>query len=182
MPRWTVRYRRGERKTKNRFVDDPGAGKQQQASLNKGGEIFNLAVAVLVIGIGGFVGDSNRKIGQQRSDQIEPGMRGLRENAQAAGGEANDNLEAGDDHCGQNGISRGRALLRAHHVRGRNGRTAGHAGIIAGQGRNAPSDCVTLRWVMTIDLEVHPRPIVKGRGQAGGRRTSEIAEAPMIQC
>jgi hypothetical protein len=42
------------------FIDDPGTGEQQQAGLNKRGKVFDLAVAVLVVGVSGFVGNSDR--------------------------------------------------------------------------------------------------------------------------
>ena len=81
-----------EEQAHDRFVDHPGAGQQKQAGFNEGGEVFDLAVAVLVVGVGGLVGDSDGEIGEQRRDQIEGGVRGFGENAQAAGGDADDDL------------------------------------------------------------------------------------------
>src|SRR5579872_592375 len=40
------------------FVDDPCAGDQQEGCLDKGREVFNFTVTILVIGIGGLVGNS----------------------------------------------------------------------------------------------------------------------------
>ena len=68
------------------FVDDPDAGQQQQAGFEEGGEALDFAVAVLMIGVGGLVGDANRKIGKRRGDQVESRVRGFGEDAQAAGG------------------------------------------------------------------------------------------------
>ena len=106
------------------LVDDPGAGQQQQAGFDEGGKVFDFAVAVLVVGVGGLVGDADRKKGQQRCDQIEPGVRGFGENAEAAGGNADYDLEAGDDDRGQYRVPRGGALLGAHQLRRRKDRGA----------------------------------------------------------
>ena len=45
-------------------------------------------MAVLVIGVGGLIGDADRKIGKERRDQIQCRVRGFGENSQAACGDA----------------------------------------------------------------------------------------------
>ena len=50
------------------FVDDPDTGEQEQAGLDKGGEVFYLAMPVLVIGVGRFVGDAYGKKRYEGSD------------------------------------------------------------------------------------------------------------------
>ena len=74
------------------------------------------AVAVLMIGVGGLVGDADREKSQQRGDQVEAGVRGFRKNTQAAGAESHHDFQPGNDDGGQNGISRSRALLGAHQI------------------------------------------------------------------
>ena len=71
-----------EKQAHDRFVDDPGAGQQKQAGFNEGGKIFDFAVAILVVGVGGLVGNSDGEIGEQRGDQIERGVRGFGEDSQ----------------------------------------------------------------------------------------------------
>ncbi len=43
------------------FVDDPGAGQQQQPGFDERRKVFNFTVAVLMVGIGGLVGNADRK-------------------------------------------------------------------------------------------------------------------------
>ena len=43
------------------FVDDPDTSQQQQAGFDESGKVFDLAVTELVVGIGGKIGDANRK-------------------------------------------------------------------------------------------------------------------------
>ena len=74
--------------TQRRFVDDPGTGQQKQAGFDECGKILDLAVTVLVVGVGGLVGDSDGEKCEQRSDQIEPGVSRFRQNAEAAGGDS----------------------------------------------------------------------------------------------
>src|SRR5437879_1589583 len=74
------------------FIDDDNAGEQQQASFDEGREILDFLVTVLVISVGGLVRQPDRNPGYNRRNQIEPGMRGLGQNAQAAGGDANKNF------------------------------------------------------------------------------------------
>ncbi len=118
------------------FVDDPDTGEQEQAGFEEGRKIFHFAVSVLVIGVGGLVGDSNRHQGDDRGDQIERGMQRFRKYAQAAGGDAHHNFQRGDGDRGQNGISRHRALFGAHRLRTVDRRRSRHSGIIAGRAEN----------------------------------------------
>jgi len=41
------------------LVDDPDTSQQEQAGFDEGGEIFYLAVSILMIGVGGLVGNTN---------------------------------------------------------------------------------------------------------------------------
>ena len=67
-----------KKQPRDRFIDDPDAGQQQQAGFDEGGKILKLAVTVLVIGIGGFVGNPHGKKRHQGGDQIQSGVRRLR--------------------------------------------------------------------------------------------------------
>ena len=79
--------------TQRSFVDNPGAGQQEQRRLDERGKILDFAVTVLMVGVGGLIGDPDRKKCQQRSDQIERGMRSFGKNAEAAGAEADHYFE-----------------------------------------------------------------------------------------
>ena len=63
-----------EEQTLGRFIDDPNASQQQQTGLDECGKIFYLAVAVLMLRVGRFVGDSNGKQRDDGSDQIQDRM------------------------------------------------------------------------------------------------------------
>ena len=112
------------------FVDDPDAGEQEQAGLDESGEVFHLAMSVLVIGVGRFVGDADRHQGDDGGDQIENGVQGFGKYAQAAGGYAHYNFQSGDGERGQNGVSGDGALFRAHGLRTVDRGRSGHSGII----------------------------------------------------
>ena len=50
-----------EEQPSDRLIDDPDAGQEQQTGFDEGGEVLYLAVAVLMVGVGRFIGDSHRK-------------------------------------------------------------------------------------------------------------------------
>ena len=77
-----------------RLVDNPDAGKEQQPSLDEGGEILDLAVPVLMGCVRGPVGNSHGEISDRGGHKIEARMCSLRQNAQAAGSDADNNLQA----------------------------------------------------------------------------------------
>ncbi len=55
-----------KKQPQTRFVDNPGAGEQQKPGLDKRGKILDLAVTILVVGIGRLVGDADGEKCQQR--------------------------------------------------------------------------------------------------------------------
>ena len=63
--------------TQPRFVNDRHARQQQQTGFKEGREVLDFAMAILVVSIGGFVGNADREERNQRRDQIQPGMRGF---------------------------------------------------------------------------------------------------------
>jgi len=60
-------------------------------------------VPVLVIGIGGLVGNPHGKERYQGGDQVQSGVCRFRQNSQRAGGDADDDFQAGDDQSRQHG-------------------------------------------------------------------------------
>ena len=102
-----------EEQTLARFVDDPDAGQQQQAGFDEGREALDLAVTVLVLGVGRLVGDTHREVGHERSHQVEPRVRRFGQNAQAAGGDSDHHLHHGDEDRGKNGIQSDAPFSRA---------------------------------------------------------------------
>ena len=80
----------------------------------KAEKFSNFAVAVLVVGVGRLVGDANREVGHRRGHQVEPGVRRFGENAQTAGGDADDHLQRRDADRGTDGVQRDGLLLALH--------------------------------------------------------------------
>jgi hypothetical protein len=74
--------------------------------------VLGLAVAVLVADVGRPSGDTDREEGQQRCDEVGPGMNRLRDQSQAARGEADGQLQRDERPSGRNGYER-RPPLRA---------------------------------------------------------------------
>src|SRR5262249_55465891 len=96
------------------FVDDDHAGKQKESSLDKGRKVFDFLVSVLVVGVGGLVGEAH---GDQRNDcrdQIEAGMSGLRKETEAATRNADKDFERSHGHGCKHRIGGDRALFEVH--------------------------------------------------------------------
>src|ERR1700723_3096563 len=66
------------------FPDNVQRRQQQQAGLDERGKALHFTVAIEVLRVWGFVRDTNRKISDDGSYQVEDGMQGLGENAEAA--------------------------------------------------------------------------------------------------
>ena len=98
----------------DRFIDDPDAGQQQQTGFDEGRKILELAVPVLVIGIRRLVGNPNRKKRHQGRDQVQSGVRRLRQNSQRAGRDPHHNFQAGDHQGRQHGVPGNVSLFPAH--------------------------------------------------------------------
>ena len=124
----------------DRLVDDPNTGKQEQTGFDKRGEILHLAMSVLMVGVGRLVGDSNRHQRDDCRDQIEHGVQGFGEYAQAAGGHAHHNLQSGNGQRRQHGVPCYVALFRAHGLRTVDDGRSGHSGNYSGQGGVRTSD------------------------------------------
>ena len=82
------------------FVDDPDRGGKHESGFHEGGKRFDLAVAVVVVVIRGTVGGAHAKEGDRGSDEIDAGVGGLREHAERAREDAGEQLEKGDEGCG----------------------------------------------------------------------------------
>ena len=89
---------------------DPDAGAEHEEGFDAGGEAFDLAVAVGVVGVGGAVGDLDGEEGDGGGDEVDAGVRGLGEHAEGAGEEAGEEFEQGDDEGGEDGEERGGTL------------------------------------------------------------------------
>ena len=93
------------------LVDDPDAGRQQQPGFDECREVFDFSVAILVLGVGGLVGDANGEVGDGCGHKVEARVCGLGQDSQAAGGNSHDDLQAGDRHRGIDRVQRDGSLL-----------------------------------------------------------------------
>ena len=78
-----------------RLPDHDAGEQEQQRSLGQRRHAFDLAVAVVVLLVGGLAGNAHREIGHHRRDQIEQRMGGFRQDCERAGGEADHGLGHG---------------------------------------------------------------------------------------
>jgi len=72
------------------FPNNPGAGDEEQGGLEDGAEVFELGVAIGVVGVGGLVGDAHGEVGDDGGDEVEAGVRSLGEHTQAVRAHADD--------------------------------------------------------------------------------------------
>ena len=93
------------------FVNDPDAGQKQESGFDESGEVLHFTVAVLVIGVGRFIREPelNRNVIYRRN-QIEPGVRGLRQNSQTSRCHAYDDFQRGNGRGCEHGTARDRAF------------------------------------------------------------------------
>ena len=75
---------------------------------------FPIWLGVAMVGVGRLIGNTDGKISDDSGDKVESGVSSFRENAQAAGGKADDDFETGDRNGGEDGIARHPALVLAH--------------------------------------------------------------------
>ena len=102
----------------NRLGDNPEARAQHDEGLNQGGERLSFAVAVVVVCVGGAVGDLDREQGDGGGDEVDGGMGRLAQHAERAGEHAGEQLEQRDDACSDDGENCGRALGSVRLARG----------------------------------------------------------------
>jgi len=69
----------------DRLVGDPDHGQEQQEGLDEGGQVLGLAMAVAVLRIGRLPRQAHGEEGQHRRGEVEGGVGGLGEDAEAAG-------------------------------------------------------------------------------------------------
>ena len=122
-----------------RLEDHHGREQEQQRRLGKRGDDFDLAVAVLMLGVGRLAGNAHGKIGEQRRREVDQGMAGFGQDRKRAGEEPNDALRRRQP--GRGGDRSERDLFLGVHLRplGRDGLMAGNRGVNA---RLAPF----MRW------------------------------------
>ena len=75
-------------KTLQRFPDHDAREQEQKRCLGERGDAFDLAVAVMVLLVGGLAGHAHREIGHHRCGEVDQRMRRLRQNGERAGGDA----------------------------------------------------------------------------------------------
>ena len=92
------------------FGENPDAGGEHQEGLDEGGEAFDLSVTVVVIFVGGPVGDLDGEEGDRSGAEVDAGVCGLGEHAQRAGEQSGQQLEQGNDQSGEDRQQRGRTL------------------------------------------------------------------------
>jgi len=90
----------------NCLIDDPGAGEEEEARFDQRREVFDLAVAVGVVAVGRLIGVAHGQQGDDGGHQVQSGMGGLGQDAQALGHEADDQLEGGKKQSGAHGDGR----------------------------------------------------------------------------
>ena len=73
-------------------------------------------MTVLVVGIGRLVGNAYREKSNYGSNQVEPGVGGFGEDAQAAGGDAHNYLEQRDGDGRKDRVAGHGPLFRPHRV------------------------------------------------------------------
>ena len=88
-------------------------------------------MAVVMSGVGRTVGDAHGEEGHEGSDEIKAGMGRLRENSQAARGNADDQLEDGNPKRGKQRVERNVALLFLHAFQHRIEFSRGHTAIVS---------------------------------------------------
>ena len=148
-----------------RFADDPDAGGEHDAGFDECGEGFDLAVAVVVVLVGGTVGDLDGEEGDGGGDEVDGGVGGFAQHAERAGDDAGDEFEQGDEGGGEDGEDGGRALggvrlgsgvlVRGRWAHGRDATAfaAAHAGGAALLARRR-------RWSMMAACDEHGRAMV----------------------
>jgi len=110
-PDGRVNRSRTEEESLDGFIDDPGASQKQEKRLGEGAEVFDLAVTVLVVFIGSAVADANGEECDEGRNEIEGGMGGFREDAEAAGEDADDRLHRREEDGGDDGGGRDESFL-----------------------------------------------------------------------
>lgn len=116
-----------------RLDEDPDAGGEEQDGLQERGEVFDLAVPVVVFVVGGAHRDADREEGEERGREIQSGVHRFREDPQAVGGEPHDELRAREDDCRRDRGQRHRAFF----VRGFR-RVENSKGDLGLRGRSTP--------------------------------------------
>ncbi len=75
------------------FPDDVERGEEEQAGLDERGKALHFFVAVEMFGVRGLFRDANRKVGDDRGDQVQNRMQRFGEDSQAARHRRQENLQ-----------------------------------------------------------------------------------------
>ena len=100
-----------DKKAPDGLVDDPGAGGEQEDGLDEGREILDLAVAVGVFVVGRLVGEMDGQERDDGRDEVEGGVGGLGQDAEAPRRKADDELHPRQEDRRDDGVRRRRLLF-----------------------------------------------------------------------
>ena len=92
------------------FIDDVDGGEEEQAGFDEGGEIFKFAVAVGVALVGRLIGNADGEKGDDGGDEVEAGVQGFGENAEAVCAKDEEGFKAEEKRGGTN-TEKGGAFL-----------------------------------------------------------------------
>src|SRR5579863_5803886 len=94
---------RMEQQSLKYLPDDVERGEKQEARFDERGKALDLAVAVEMLGVRGLVGSHHGKRRDHRSNEVQSGVQGLRENSQAPGKNGQENLQRQQDNSRTDG-------------------------------------------------------------------------------
>ena len=104
---------------------------KQQRRLGERGDALDLAMAVLVLGVGRLAGNAHGEIGQQRRRKIDQRMAGFRQDGERAGEKADDGLRRRQPSRRGDRSERGFFLVVHLRPLGRDGLMAADRGVNA---------------------------------------------------
>jgi hypothetical protein len=93
------------------FESHAGGEQKQQSGFGKRRHAFDLAVAVLMLGVGRLAGDAHCRIGQHRRSKVQERVTGFGQDRQRAGENADHCLGDGQRRGGGNRSQRGFFLI-----------------------------------------------------------------------
>ncbi len=79
----------------HRFIGDARGQNEQQGGFGERGHALDLAVTVLMLGIGRLAGDTHGRIGEHGRSEVEERVAGLRQDRERAGHDADHGLGGG---------------------------------------------------------------------------------------
>ena len=109
------------------LVEDRQGGQHNEGAFKAGGEIFDLAVAVRVIGVGALGGDDDAAHGKAGGHHVDDGFQGIREDGGGAGEIEGNELDGHQARADEQGGGDGQEMISEVRVLGRvHGSVRGH--------------------------------------------------------